>query len=1536
MSIEETIKKYGGELDIEKIASKHGGKVDVEKLAKRMGADIDSDYLLKKIEKIENKNPEQLKEVNEKELEERILKKIPKSNSTKVIERIVEPLEDKISPAFNKRIKAVENGMKDVFKRLSFQSTSQTTSFGGEVTKLSLLTDDVKITNPSNNQVLSYNSTNGKWENVTSSAVDDHKVLNSSLDTTANYLASKLSAGSNVTLTTQNSGGNENTQIAVTGVVTSVSGTLNRITSSGGTTPVIDISASYVGQNSITTLGTIGTGIWQGTSISTTYTDAKIKTVTGTTNRVTIGGTATDPTFDISTNYVGQATITTLGTITTGTWNASLIIGTYGGTGVNNGTKTFTYLKNISLTSADDTGVYTLPTGTKTIPSTADNLSVFASTTSLQLLGVISDETGTDSLVFANTPTLVTPILGVASATSVSFSNVAIFSEISTPSIPSANTIKLYSKDDGSGSSTAYWMSDDGIEYSLVGGGGGVTVFTGLTDVPNSYSGQALKIVQVNSGETGLQFATTVPVAQGGTNIASYTAGDLLYASSSIVLSKLAIGSSNKFLTVSAGLPLWGDAVDLTTNQTISSGTKTFIVLPQSSATPSSSNDLTTKTYVDTLLSTGARFVDAVNTTTITTLAANTYANGTLGVGATLTGNANGAFATIDGVAAVLNNLYLVKNETTGANNGMYKLTTVGDGSNPYVLTRATNYDVSAEIVGGTFFNVLAGTTNASTQWALINTGTTTVGTTALTFAQLSSPIVYTASLGVQKVGNDFRADFVLNDGLKLSTNSLTVAYDNSSIGITSNLLTVKALGITNAMLAGSIADSKLSQITTASKVSGAAITSLSSVPSGAGVLPTANLGSGSPDSTTFLRGDQTWAVPAGSGAGTASLSYTKSQDTSATSVTVSNTVTETTIYSYSVPANTLGTNKVLRFTVNGTYTNQTGVNRTITVRVKYGATTILTKTSGSIGSAVGTGSFNIEGNISEQAGSTSTQGGYMYCSFESGNGTSVDWTDRGNINEDSTAIKTLSVTVQHSVASASLSLTKKYATLELLNASDTIGAPTDASYVTLATNGNLSNERVLTGTANQIVITDNGAGSTVVLSIPSGATLTSPILTTPNIGAATGTSLALSGAIGRIGGATGVSLSAVTGVLTIVGIGNTNNENLTLDFESVANAVTISTGTGVTDLIIPTILKFTIGNTSYIGRLGEQISLNEGGTTNSERSGMAINQYNTSAAASVLIDLSRSKSSTVGTHTILVDNDVIAVINAQGSTDSVNGFSGGAGIVFRVDGTPTAVANGMPGEVALRTSPGGGVAVIERMNILSSGNVGIGQVIPTAVLHIKAGTATASTAPLKFTSGTLLTTAEAGAVEFLTDAFYGTITTGAARKTFAFLESPVFTGTITLPTVTQTGLTTTYNNIATVSNGVPSEVAKVDTTGLTANVGATTIYAVPASGAGMYRVSSLVVETTAGSLSSTLPNVQIVYTDNETGGVITIDATPILGIAGIGQTGALNANTVGTTSTGVIVINAKASTNIQYQTVNYASNLAGMAYALHVKLEAM
>lgn len=60
--------------------------------------------------------------------------------------------------------------------------------------------------------------------------------------------------------------------------------------------------------------------------------------------------------------------------------------------------------------------------------------------------------------------------------------------------------------------------------------------------------------------------------------------------------------------------------------------------------------------------------------------------------------------------------------------------------------------------------------------------------------------------------------------GLGVVSNQLVANVDDSSLEINSDNLQVKALGITNAMLAGSIADSKLSQITTSDKVAGSAV----------------------------------------------------------------------------------------------------------------------------------------------------------------------------------------------------------------------------------------------------------------------------------------------------------------------------------------------------------------------------------------------------------------------------------------------------------------------------------------------------------------------------------------------------------------------------------------------------------------------------------------------------------------------------------------------------------------------------------------
>jgi len=153
----------------------------------------------------------------------------------------------------------------------------------------------------------------------------------------ATTLGSGVTASSLTSVGTISSGTWQGTTIATTytqAQVISVSGTAGTITAGGtATDPVLTIDAAYVGQTSITTLGTIATGTWQGTSISTTYTDAKVVSVSGTAGTITAGGTASDPVLTIDAAYAGQASITTLGTVATGTWNADTIAVAYGGTG---------------------------------------------------------------------------------------------------------------------------------------------------------------------------------------------------------------------------------------------------------------------------------------------------------------------------------------------------------------------------------------------------------------------------------------------------------------------------------------------------------------------------------------------------------------------------------------------------------------------------------------------------------------------------------------------------------------------------------------------------------------------------------------------------------------------------------------------------------------------------------------------------------------------------------------------------------------------------------------------------------------------------------------------------------------------------------------------------------------------------------------------------------------------------------------------------------------------------------------------------
>ena len=168
---------------------------------------------------------------------------------------------------------------------------------------------------------------------------------------------------------------------------------------------------------------------------------------------------------------------------------------------------------------------------------------------------------------------------------------------------------------------------------------------------------------------------------------------------------------------------------------------------------PVSNTDIVNKQYADAIAS-GIHFHEAVALATTAALPANTYNNGTSGVGATLTGNANGALS-VDSTLTIAAERILVKNEVAGANNGVYVVTQVGSAGTPYILTRATDFDSVGtgvdQIDEGDFFLVTSGVANLNTAWVQQTAPPITIGTTPIVFQQFSAPITYTAGTGLNE-----------------------------------------------------------------------------------------------------------------------------------------------------------------------------------------------------------------------------------------------------------------------------------------------------------------------------------------------------------------------------------------------------------------------------------------------------------------------------------------------------------------------------------------------------------------------------------------------------------------------------------------------------------------------------------------------------------------------------------------------------------------------------------------------------------------
>ena len=188
----------------------------------------------------------------------------------------------------------------------------------------------------------------------------------------------------------------------------------------------------------------------------------------------------------------------------------------------------------------------------------------------------------------------------------------------------------------------------------------------------------------------------------------------------------------------------------------------------------------------------GASWSMAVLHVTTTELGAYTEAGS--GIGKTITADSNGAFS-LQSYTATLNMRVLVSDDTDGvgdaaAVHGIYDLTTIGDGSNPFVLTRATDADEDDDFTPNKTIAISDGTSAGST-YKMVTTESHTVDTTALAFnlvstSSLADGSVSTAKLSTDAVTGDKLADNSVNtehivadavDGTKIADDSIDTEH---------------------------------------------------------------------------------------------------------------------------------------------------------------------------------------------------------------------------------------------------------------------------------------------------------------------------------------------------------------------------------------------------------------------------------------------------------------------------------------------------------------------------------------------------------------------------------------------------------------------------------------------------------------------------------------------------------------------------------------------------------------------------------------
>ena len=349
-----------------------------------------------------------------------------------------------------------------------------------------------------------------------------------------------------------------------------------------------------------------------------------------------------------------------------------------------------------------------------------------------------------------------------------------------TGAITASTTITATGNVAGGNVTTAGQVQADNIDSTNAIVGGTTITATGNVAGGNITTGGAVEA-------TGLITSGTTITATGNVAGGNLTTGGDIDATGDIAGGSV---TTNVFRGSLPVISSTGTNADISINPNGTGSINVNSAKITSLATPTADGDAANKAYVDSIAE-GLDIKASCHAATTTVLPAVTYANGTDGVGATLTADANGAFAAVDGVTFTINERLLVKDQAAQLQNGIYQLSTVGDAGTPFVLTRTTDFDngtPSGEIPGAFTF-IEEGTVNEDNGFVCTTNSPVTVGTTAIVWVQFSGAGAISAGAGLSKTG----------DTLNVEVDDVTTAIvsDEVTVKVSANLTTPN-IGVAN------------------------------------------------------------------------------------------------------------------------------------------------------------------------------------------------------------------------------------------------------------------------------------------------------------------------------------------------------------------------------------------------------------------------------------------------------------------------------------------------------------------------------------------------------------------------------------------------------------------------------------------------------------------------------------------------------------------------------------------------------------------